>query len=284
MTARKDGDADARANNQAAKRTLTDASRGAGYAFFDLDYTLLPYDTIFLFANYRIRRNPLLLFYVLFFGPAVALHACKLLSTLGLKSSFLALLLWRVSPAELERMSEDFVRTEVLPRLYPGMREEIERHRAEGRILVLNTASADFYAKHIAAALGFDLVYGTRMQVVERPPFFPRWSGPNNKREAKLAAMRADIPELAAAPPDDPPVFRNSYSYSDSSADLPLLGLAEHVIVVHPSPRLARRAESSGWKRIAPPQPFRGAAGKLAGVLRQMLGLHSRPRKRSDDA
>ena len=49
-------------------------------------------------------------------------------------------------------------------------------------------------------------------------PLLPRVLGENNKREAKIARMRAEIPSVAEATND---ALQDSWAYSDSAADLP---------------------------------------------------------------
>lgn len=253
----------------------TRASRGPGFALFDLDYTLIPHDTIFLFANYVIRRRPLRIFYLLAFVPAAALYALRLTGVLALKSAFLSFL-WGLSREETDALARDFARS-ITPQLfYVPLLEEVERERARGRTIILNTASPDVYVRYIAEQLGIKLWFATPMQLSERQPLYPRFSGPNNKSAQKLVAMASALGYADAPGPQDR--LENSTAYSDSSADLPMLRLAAEAVCVNPSGRLRAEAGKMGWKILEPPMPFRGAPGKLWTLIRQMTGLYPEPR------
>jgi len=134
---------------------------------------------------------------------------------------------------------------------------------------VLNTASPDFYASEIAQALGFDHCIATRVELPETLPFMPHVMGDNNKHEAKIAAMKWAIPELAHW---DEATRKDSWSYSDSSADLPLLEFAGNAALVHPSASLANIGKERGWETLKPVRPYQNKVGDMMCVLRQVLG------------
>ena len=104
----------------------------APLALFDLDFTLLPQDTLFLFANQVIRHQPWRIYYLLFFVPAVFLHQAGLLSTVGLKRAFLSLL-WRLPGSEVERLATKLARRSVRPALYDFVEEHLAECRLSGR-------------------------------------------------------------------------------------------------------------------------------------------------------
>ena len=165
-------------------------------ALFDLDFTLLPHDTIFLFANYSLKKRGgriVFLFLALLYS---ALHLLRLRSLLQLKSAFLSHL-HGLHPTELQQLARDFVRDEVVMRLYPRAAQELQELKQSGYALVLNTASPDIYVESIAEALGFDYYYATAVELVDPLPRLPLVTGPNNKREQKLLAMAAQFPQIA---------------------------------------------------------------------------------------
>lgn len=242
-----------------------------GYAFFDLDHTLLPHDTQALFCNYVLRREGWRRVWLLWFLPCVPLAALRILGLRTMKRLFLGYLVG-MRRETLETHVAHFLETDFAAALYPEVVAEVERHRAEGRTLVLNSASPEFYLRGIAERLGFDHVVGTKTEVAERMPFVPAIIGPNNKHGEKIVAMRA-----LGLIPDEPPVLADSWSYSDSAADLPLLELAEHAVTIHPGAKLAAIGETRGWRTMTPPRPYSGKwTGRLA-TLRQVLGLYPVP-------
>lgn len=258
-----------------------------GYALFDLDYTLIPQDTLLLLCNYILRRHRSRMLYLLIFLPVVPFAALGLIGSRTLKRIFLAFLRGLRRPY-INAVALDFTRRCVIPRIYPELRAEIERHKKEGRITVLNTASPEFYAHHVAAELGFDHVRATPVVLPEVMPWFPVIDGPNNKRYAKIERMMDVLPSavqiaLGATPQSNPArpdypaeaILKNSWSYSDSPADLPLLRLTENAALVHPEKAsLIEEGRRKGWTVMHPLRPYGSVAGKWWHALRQILGLY----------
>lgn len=241
-----------------------------GYAFFDLDHTLLPHDTQALFCNYVLKRERWRTLLHVQFVPFALLKAVGLISTLKAKRAFMGYL-WRMPLRTLQRYAADFARTSVLPWTYEEVMNEVERHRNEGRVLVLNTASPDFYARDIAEILGFDYCVATKARLTDPlscHPVIPV----NNKNEEKIEAMRAEVPGVAGLTQDE----RNDhcYAYSDSAADLPLLEFGGNAVLIHPSPHLATLGIRREWSLMHPPRPYSTRVGDMLAVVRQMLGLY----------
>src|SRR5213075_3239718 len=67
----------------------------------------------------------------------------------------------RIHPRELRPLVESFADKEVATNIRPGARKAIARDKAEGRRVILATASYRLYADAIAERLGFDDVIGT---------------------------------------------------------------------------------------------------------------------------
>ena len=90
------------------------------YAFFDLDHTLLPFDTQALFCNHVLRREPWRILYLLVFLPVVPFAALKLVGSRTLKRIFMSYL-WRMKKEKLEQHVADFVSQTVSPMDLPGV-------------------------------------------------------------------------------------------------------------------------------------------------------------------
>lgn len=257
------------------------------YALFDLDYTLIPQDTLLLFCNYILRRHRLRTLYLLIFAIVSVPAILKLAGSKTVKCFFLSFLAG-LRREYIDSAAQDFVRRSVIPRIYPEMRAEIDRHRKEGRITVLNTASPLFYAKYIGEELGFDHVFGTSVVLPDRFPLIGRIEGKNNKRYAKIEQMMDILPSsvqilLRSAPPHRPSrpnypdaaVLVDSWAYSDSDADLPMLRLTQHAGLVHPEKSsLIHEGRAKGWIVMQPLRPYHSRAGKLYHAVRQVLGLY----------
>ena len=241
----------------------TPKKRG-GLALFDLDQTLVPWDTQLLFCNFVLRHEPLRrLFLVLFF---LFLPFAPVLGSEGMKRVFLSFL-WRIRRDRLNELVAVFVERYVPSAFYDSILEEVEAEKKRGRKVILVSASPEFYARPIGDALGFDASYGTRVEFENTMPLFPDFTGGNNKSEEKVKRL---IEEGEISNRD---VLLDSAGYSDSTADLPMLRLCEEVTVIHPGEELQRLAESGGWRIMHPARPFRNKRQMAWRCLKQMCGL-----------
>ncbi|MEO0415411.1 MAG: HAD-IB family hydrolase [Verrucomicrobiota bacterium] len=237
-------------------------------AFFDLDHTVLPYDTQALFAHFVMQRYPLRRLYLFIYLPSLLLFAIKLISLKTMKRVF-SCYLYRMPAYQLNELAKEFAETIVPLVAYPDVVAEIKRHRKEGRTLILNSASPEFYLQHISAHFGFDHYIGTNMVIEKSMPLIPRLIGPNNKKAEKITAMqkRELLPEEFESP------LAGCWSYSDSSADIPLLSIAEHGVTIHPKKHLLSAAKQHGWAVTHPVQPYSGKWGGRLASLKQALGI-----------
>ncbi len=239
----------------------TRADTPGGVALFDLDGTLLAWDTQLLFCDFVLRREGWRRFYLLLFLPLLPL--APILGAGGMKRVFLSYL-WRTDPQTLDQWAAEFAARWFPARCFPEMLEEIARQRAAGRRLILASASPEFTVRAIGRRLGFDVSLGTRLEHGARLPLFPDLV--NHKGQEKVRRLRALLD-------CDDAVLGNSHGFSDSTADLPMLALCEQVTVVNPRPRLARIAAQHGWTIVRPACPWLGIPGKCWDTLRRLTGL-----------
>jgi len=255
----------------------------AGYAFFDLDFTVLHHDTMLLFCNYILQKEPWRIFFLFIFLPVLPLAAFKLIRSKNLKRIFFSFL-WRMPLAKLSEYTKDFVDTVVIPEVHPELLAEIKRHKKENRITVLNTASPDIYPAYIAKQLGFDTYRATQFILSDPLPLFIPVKGPNNKRAAKLFSMKEILPEkiqrglerseFKYEVPGKDPVIKNSWAYSDSPADLPMLLLSENPVLINPvSGRLINIQKNYSWKVLRPGKCKKHLCTYFR-MIRQLLGLY----------
>jgi HAD superfamily hydrolase (TIGR01490 family) len=247
-----------------------------GYALFDLDHTLLPHDTQVLFCNFVLQKKGegWRRIYALWFIPLIPLAILKLVSLRTMKRVFSSYL-WKMPEDRLRGYAREFAETIVSSVAYGETVAEFKRHQAEGRITILNSASPEFYVEEIAKMWGFDHFLGTNLILRSPMPFLPEITGPNNKHGAKITAMR----ERGLLPDgfdesDDSARLPDSSAYSDSSADVPLLSVAERGYMIHPSQRFAEIGAERGWETILPPRPYSSKAGDRWSQIRQALGIY----------
>ena len=239
----------------------------AGIALFDLDGTLLPWDCQLLFRHHVVRREPWRGIFLPVFLAFLPLT--RLLGAGGMKRVFLSYL-WRMAPEDLAEHSRTFA-DRAAAAIYPELREEISRHREAGDLLILASASPQFYVSEIGRRLGFDLALGTPVETGESCPFFPDLE--NHKGAAKVARLD----ELLPASYFNGGKLVRSRGYTDSTADLPMLALCDTATVVNPSLRLEKAALDNGWTIVRPRRPWSSTAGFISRVVRLLFGIGRDP-------
>ncbi len=243
-----------------------------GYALFDLDQTLIPWDTQLLFCNYVLQKHPLRRLYLLTYLPL--LPFASFIGTQGMKRAFLNYL-WRLSPKEIETMATSFVDS-IFPHVfYPEMLEELKKQQESGRTVILSSASPEIWVKHIAKKLGISHYFGTEVETSPKVKLFPRIIGGNNKGANKLIKMKQLLPN--GFDPSGKQKLPNSHGFSDSHADLPMLNICHHVSIVNPTPKLQSASQHQDWTTHTPPRPTSGKWGFIRACIRQALGIYQTP-------
>jgi HAD superfamily hydrolase (TIGR01490 family) len=164
---------------------------------------------------------------------------------------------------DLQRMSPK-VLAGVLPRLYPEMLDVAYAHQDAGRPVYICTAAGQELAEMLAHVLGFDGAVGARSEIVDGL-YTGQPGGPFTYREGKAEAMR----ELAAREGID---LAESFAYSDSESDLPMLRAVGHPVVVNPDAELGRVAKQEGWEVMRFEQLGRRLKAGAAVVLISLVG------------
>ncbi len=239
----------------------------AGYALFDLDQTLIPWDTQLLFCDFVLKRMPLRRLYLVTLLPLLPFY--KLLGSDGLKRVFLNYL-WGLSQEDLDELAKEFVEQHFPDTFYQEMLGMLAEQKQLGRTTILSSASPEIWVKPIAEKLGFDHYFGTQMEMTPRVPLFPDLPGGNNKGSNKLIKMRHILPDGFDMDKDTLP---NSFGFSDSHADLPMLRVCEQAVMVHPTERLHEEGKKSAWELRTPERPTIGKRQFAFACLRQAFGI-----------
>ena len=88
-------------------------------------------------------------------------------------------------------------------------------------------------------------------------------------------AMRPLLPEEFEGRKGD--VLPDSWGYSDSVTDVPLLVICENGVMIHPGSKLAGIGAGKGWETRAPVRPYSGKwGGRIASAL-QACGFYRVP-------
>jgi HAD superfamily hydrolase (TIGR01490 family) len=142
---------------------------------------------------------------------------------------------------DLARLSPQILST-LLPRVYPEMLRIAYSHQDAGRPAFIVTAASQEIADLLAHVLVFDGGIGMRSEIRDGV-YTGRLDGPHTYREGKAEAIRQVAEERGID-------LSESYAYSDSESDLPMLRGVGHPVAVNPDPELERIARQEGWHVI----------------------------------
>lgn len=141
---------------------------------------------------------------------------------------------------DVERMAPE-VLAGILPRIYPQMLDEVHRHQDEGRATFIVSAAGNDLVRALAAVLGMEGGIGTRWEVGSDGKFTGEMNGPFVYGKGKVEAMRRFAAEHEIE-------MEESWAYSDSVSDLPMLRSVGHAVVVNPDADLLEIARQEGWQ------------------------------------
>jgi len=213
-------------------------------AIYDMDRTVTkrPTYTPFL-LHCATRRAP----WRLVFLPLVALsmiaYALRLIDRARLKEINHRLLIGaRIHPSELEPLVQSFADAQVVTNIRPGARKAIASDKAEGRRVVLATASYRLYADAIAERLGFDEVIGTGSVIGLDDRVHAKIAGENCYGLAKMRMIAGWVEESGLKG-----VHGHVRFYSDHVSDQPAFEWSDEPVAVNPHGKLRRLAEQRGW-------------------------------------
>jgi len=144
------------------------------------------------------------------------------------------------SRSQLDRWHAQFMTTKVLPMIRPGARPLIERYRDDVEVII--TATNRFVTGPIADALGVPNLIATELEEINGR-FTGREQGTPCFREGKVKRLEEWLASRGERLSD----YAESWFYTDSINDLPLLQRVTNPVAAHPDARLASRAEANGW-------------------------------------
>jgi HAD superfamily hydrolase (TIGR01490 family) len=213
-------------------------------AVYDMDRTVTrrPTFTSFL-LHCALRRAPWRLVFVPLVVISMLAYLAKLISRARLKEINHALLLGRrIHAAQLKALVDSFADRQVATNIRPGARAAIARDKAQGRRVVMATASYRFYAAAIADRLGFDDVIGTGSVIGLDERLHSRIEGENCYGDAKMRMVADWVAKSGLTGKHGHVRF-----YSDHVTDAPVFEWADEAIAVNPHSKLARLAAARGW-------------------------------------
>ncbi|MDP2835116.1 MAG: HAD family hydrolase [Pseudomonadota bacterium] len=218
-------------------------------ALFDLDNTLLAGDSDFEWAQFLIDQG--VLDRELYEARNQAFYDQYKAGTLDIHEflDFQLKPLARHPRAQLDAWHRDYMASKVIPMIAPGTAELLQRHADD--VCMIVTATNSFVTTPIARHLGVPHLIATEPEQVNGD-FTGRVAGTPSFREGKVERLEQWLTEQGKTWAD----VTETWFYSDSLNDLPLLARVHHPVAVDPDATLREHAEKHGWPVIS----LRGAA------------------------
>jgi HAD superfamily hydrolase (TIGR01490 family) len=214
-------------------------------ALFDLDHTLIPFDSGSVFTRHLAGRGALppgfeaqYLAYCRRYAEGtvdmVQMHRFTV-GALGVHE-----------PATLAQWLLEFRQT-IAPKVPRRARQLVQHHQAAGRTCALVTATTRFVAEAFGAVLGLQTVLATQ------PALGPdgRYTGEIVGQPCFREHKRTHVQDWLAGQGVRWSDVGRSWFYSDSANDLPLLEAVSDPVAVDPDARLLAIAQARGWPVIS---------------------------------
>ena len=146
----------------------------------------------------------------------------------------------------LNQLLKKYVEEVIKPMITEKARALVKRHQDEGDLIIVITATNSFITRPIAELFGIENLIGTDPEEKEGE-FTGKVSGLPSFKEGKVTRLEAWLKgkNLSLAS------FEQSYFYSDSHNDLPLMQKVTHPVAVDSDDVLSEYAKSKGWPQIS---------------------------------
>jgi HAD superfamily hydrolase (TIGR01490 family) len=214
-------------------------------ALFDLDHTLLPIDSDYEWACFLCRigvldarehqsRNE---YYMRQYEDGTL----NILEFLEFQLAPLA----RHPRETLEQWHQQYMAEVIRPAITSRARDLVGGHLARGHLCALVTATNEFVTAPIAREFGIDHLVATGIESLQGR-FTGRPFGTPAFREGKLTRTDEWLTGLGLAWER----FEQTWFYSDSANDIPLLSRVSHPVATNPDARLEQFAIERGWSLL----------------------------------
>lgn len=215
-------------------------------ALFDLDNTLLSGDSDFEWAQFLISKGVLdrevqeaknVQFYEQYKAGTLDIY-----EFLAFQLAPLA----RHERAELDAWHREFMQTRIRPIMGAAARAKVQEHLEAGHLCLLVTATNSFVTGPIAREFGIPHLIAT-IPAWENGAFTGLSRGIPSFKEGKITRVEEWLESQGLWWGS----FSDSWFYSDSHNDLPLLERVSRPVAVDPDDKLRQTALTKGWEIIS---------------------------------
>jgi len=212
-------------------------------ALFDLDNTLIAGDSDYLWGEFLCEHD--------YVDPS-AYHAGhdkyyqEYLEGILDINEFLQFQLGPMagkSPQQLQDWQDNYIELKIRPILLDRAIDLIDQHRKQDHIPIIITATNRFLTEPITAMFDVENLIASEAEMVDGV-FTGKPTGIPSYREGKIKRLKAWLNDKNMVPEE-------SWFYSDSHNDIPLLEYVDHATAVDPDDHLRTIAEQRGWPIIS---------------------------------
>ena len=208
-------------------------------AIFDLDHTLLNGDSDYLWGEYMVANN------------IVDRAEYQRLNQSFLEDyhrgdldndRYLQFALHPLTQHPIESLytwRKDYVESWIQPIIATGTPALLNKHRQQGDTLIIISATNYFITEPIAELLEIPHLLATRPEIIDNR-YTGKYLGVPTFKEGKVTVLNEWLAQQNHS-------LGESYFYSDSINDLPLLERVSHPIAVNPDESLSDIAVQRGW-------------------------------------
>ncbi len=151
--------------------------------------------------------------------------------------------LTEMSMTELAELHKRFMQQVIAPMRLAKAQTLLQQHRDVGDRLLIITSTNRFIVEPICHSLGVTELLATDPQIVDGR-YNGKVDGVPTYQEGKVVRLNAWLKEQSET-------LEDSWFYSDSINDLPLLLKVDHAVAVDPCPALQIVAEEKNWQIIS---------------------------------
>ena len=148
--------------------------------------------------------------------------------------------------AFLDALHLKFMDQVIRPMMTKKAQSLVDKHKAQGDLCLIITATNSFVTKPIASAYGIENLIGTDPEMLDGQ-YTGGVTGVPSFQEGKVTRIN----QWLAARGQTLSSFETSYFYSDSHNDLPLMKLVTNPVAVDADTTLTEYAQQQGWPHIS---------------------------------
>jgi len=195
-------------------------------AIFDIDYTITRKETLMEFFKYMIKKD---IKNIRFLPRALhcgLMYLMKVYDEKRVKEGFLKFI-EGMHEEKLSELTSEFFESTIKNILYNDAIEMMRKLKSQGYDIYLISASPEFYVKEFYKIKEVDRVIGTKFEFKDKT-FARKMDGENCKGEEKVRRLKEVLSEENIKVD-----FKESYMFSDSLSDKPLLDLVGNPYLIN---------------------------------------------------